>query len=48
MNHPEDLYGATGSQQMPSRYLGSRLELPISLFPPPEGYAVLPEQLKSR
>ena len=25
-----------------------RLELLISLFPPPEGYAVLPEQLKAR
>jgi len=27
---------------MPSRYLRRRLELLISLFPPPEGYAVLP------
>lgn len=38
----------TGPRQMPSRYLRRRLELLISLFPPPEGYAVLPEQLKSR
>jgi len=38
----------TGPRQMPSRYLRRRLELLMSLFPPPEGYAVLPEQLKSR
>ena len=38
----------TGPRQMPSRYLRRRLELLIALFPPPEGYAVLPEQLKSR
>lgn len=37
-----------GPRQMPSRYLRRRLELLISIFPPPEGYAVLPEQLKSR
>ena len=38
----------TGPRQMPSRYLRRRLELLMNLFPPPEGYAVLPEQLKSR
>jgi hypothetical protein len=38
----------TGPRQMPSRYLRRRLELLTSLFPPPEGYAVLPEQLKAR
>jgi hypothetical protein len=38
----------TGPRQMPSRYLRRRLELLAALFPPPEGYAVLPEQLKSR
>jgi hypothetical protein len=38
----------TGPRQMPSRYLRRRLELLITLFPPPEGYAVLPEQLKAR
>ena len=38
----------TGPRQMPSRYLRRRLELLISVFPPPEGYAVLPEQLKAR
>jgi len=38
----------TGPRQMPSRYLRRRIELLISLYPPPEGYAVLPEQLKTR
>lgn len=43
-----DIDVETGPRQMPSRYLRRRLELFISLFPPPEGYAVLPDQLKSR
>jgi hypothetical protein len=43
-----DIDVETGPRQMPSRYLRRRLELLMSLFPPPEGYAVLPEQLKSR
>ncbi|MBV9507049.1 MAG: hypothetical protein JO323_18815 [Acidobacteriia bacterium] len=43
-----DIDVETGPRQMPSRYLRRRLELLFSLFPPPEGYAVLPEQLKSR
>jgi hypothetical protein len=43
-----DIDVETGPRQMPSRYIRRRLELLISLFPPPEGYAVLPEQLKSR
>jgi hypothetical protein len=43
-----DIDVETGPRQMPSRYLRRRLELLISLFPPPEGYAVLPEQLKTR
>jgi hypothetical protein len=43
-----DIDVETGPRQMPSRYLRRRLELLISLYPPPEGYAVLPEQLKSR
>jgi len=38
----------TGPRQMPSRYLRRRLELLVNLFPPPDGYAVLPEQLKNR
>lgn len=41
-----DIDVETGPRQMPSRYLRRRLELLLSLFPPPEGYAVLPEQLK--
>jgi len=43
-----DIDVETGPRQMPSRYLRRRLELLITLFPPPEGYAVLPEQLKTR
>lgn len=38
----------TGPRQLPSRYLRKRLELLCKLFPPPEGYAVFPEQLKQR
>jgi hypothetical protein len=43
-----DIDVETGPRQMPSRYLRRRLELLMSVFPPPEGYAVLPEQLKGR
>jgi hypothetical protein len=43
-----DIDVETGPRQMPGRYLRRRLELLLSLFPPPEGYAVLPEQLKCR
>jgi hypothetical protein len=43
-----DIDVETGPRQMPSRYLRRRLELLLSLFPPPDGYAVLPEQLKAR
>jgi hypothetical protein len=43
-----DIDVETGPRQMPSRYLRRRLELLVALFPPPEGYAVLPEQLKVR
>jgi len=43
-----DIDVETGPRQMPSRYLRRRLELLVSIFPPPEGYAVLPEQLKTR
>jgi hypothetical protein len=43
-----DIDVETGPRQMPSRYLRRRLELLISLYPPPDGYAVLPEQLKTR
>ena len=43
-----DIDVETGPRQMPSRYLRKRLELLLSLYPPPEGYAVFPEQLKKR
>jgi hypothetical protein len=43
-----DIDVETGPRQMASRYLRRRLELLLSLYPPPEGYAVLPEQLKAR
>ena len=43
-----DIDVETGPRQMASRYLRRRLELLVSLYPPPEGYAVLPEQLKAR
>ncbi len=43
-----DIDVETGPRQMPSRYLRKRLELLHSLFPPPEGYAVFPEQVKKR
>jgi hypothetical protein len=43
-----DIDVETGPRQMASRYLRRRLELLISIYPPPEGYAVLPEQLKTR
>ena len=43
-----DIDVETGPRQMPSRYLRKRLELLFALYPPPEGYAVFPEQLKKR
>jgi len=43
-----DIDVETGPRQMPGRYLRRRLELLMSIYPPPEGYAVLPEQLKGR
>jgi hypothetical protein len=43
-----DIDVETGPRQMPSRYLRKRLELLFSLYPPPDGYAVFPEQLKKR
>src|SRR5579864_4532760 len=43
-----DIDVETGPRQMPSRYLRRRLELLTELYPPPKGYAVLPEQVKKR
>jgi len=37
-----------GPRQMPSRHLRRRLELLAQYFPPPAGYAVLPEQTRRR
>lgn len=34
-----------GPRQLPSRYIRKRLELLRRLFPPPEGYAIFPEDL---
>jgi hypothetical protein len=41
-----DIDVETGPRQMASRYIRRRLDLLYSLYPPPEGYAVLPEHLK--
>jgi hypothetical protein len=43
-----DIDVETGPRQMASRHLRRRLELLMELYPPPEGYAVLPEHLKTR
>jgi hypothetical protein len=40
-----DIDVETGPRQLPSRYLRRRLELLEALYPPPEGYAVFPEEL---
>lgn len=41
-----DIDVETGPRQLPSRFLRRRLQLLNSLFAPPEGYAVFPEDLK--
>ena len=43
-----DIDVETGPRQMPSRYLRRRLELLSTIYPPPEGYSVLPDQPKKR
>jgi hypothetical protein len=43
-----DIDVETGPRQMPSRYLRKRLDLLHALYPPPEGYAVFPEDLKRK
>jgi len=40
-----DIDVEAGPRQLASRYVRRRLELLRSIFPPPEGYAVLPEDL---
>jgi hypothetical protein len=42
-----DIDVETGPRQLQSRYLRRRLALLQELLPPPEGYAVFPEDLKS-
>jgi hypothetical protein len=42
-----DIDVETGPRQIPSRYLRKRLQLFHDSFPPPAGYAVFPEELKS-
>lgn len=39
-----DIDVETGPRQLPSRYLRKRLNLVKSLYPPPNGYAVFPEE----
>lgn len=43
-----DIDVETGPRQMASRHIRKRLEVLYSLYPPPGGYAVFPEQLKKR
>jgi hypothetical protein len=40
-----DIDVETGPRQLPSRYLRKRLQVLHSLYPPPQGYAVFPEEL---
>ncbi len=42
-----DIDVEAGPRQIPSRHLRKRLNLLFELFPPPEKYAVFPEQLSS-
>jgi len=41
-----DIDVETGPRQLASRYLRRRLNLLYAMYPPPQGYAVLPEHLK--
>jgi hypothetical protein len=43
-----DIDVETGPRQLPSKYLRNRLNLLYTLYPPPDGYAVFPEQLKEQ
>lgn len=42
-----DIDVETGPRQLPSRYLRKRLQLLHDTYPPPDGYAVFPEELNS-
>ena len=41
-----DIDVETGPRQLPTRYLRKRLEILREMFPPPEGVALFPEELK--
>jgi hypothetical protein len=43
-----DIDVETGPRQLPSRYLRKRLVLLRSLYAPPEGYPVFPEEIKDK
>jgi len=43
-----DIDVEAGPRQLASRYIRKRLELLKAAFPPPEGYAVFPEQVRRR
>jgi hypothetical protein len=43
-----DIDVETGPRQLPSRYLRKRLDALKKLFPPPDGHAVFPEDLKGK
>lgn len=43
-----DIDVETGPRQLPSRYLRKRLELLRSMFPPPDGHPVFPEDVPNR
>lgn len=43
-----DIDVETGPRQLPSRHLRRRLDLLHNLYPPPEGYAVFPEELNAK
>lgn len=42
-----DIDVEAGPRQLPSRYLRKRLQLFRELYPPPEGYAVFPEEVNA-
>ena len=43
-----DIDVETGPRQLPSRQLRKRLEMLNSLYPPPQGYTIFPEQVRNR
>ncbi|HWQ53910.1 MAG TPA: hypothetical protein VN442_09505 [Bryobacteraceae bacterium] len=43
-----DIDVETGPRQMPGRFLRRRLELLESLYPPPEGFTIFPEQPRKK